>query len=132
MRDEKRAPMTIQEVFQKAVQKGYHVNSFDGVDTYFSGANAEWSVWTRSDNASSFMLRVEETFLDPAFWSSVFGTEGKERALTLIEHLFEGGSAESFFRKCDGPRRVKKRRLSHWLRSKPRCVHIFATPESIN
>lgn len=124
--------MTIQEVFQTAVETGYHVNSFDGVDTSFSGANAEWSVWTRSDNASSFMLRVEETFLDPAFWSCVFGPEGKERALTLIDHLFEGGSAESFFRTCDGPRRAKKRRLRHWLQSKPRFVHIFATLESTN
>jgi len=132
MREEKRECMTIQEVFKNAVKEGYHVKSFDGVDTYFSGVNTEWSVWTRRDNESSFMIRVEETFFDPAFWVCVFGTEGRERAITLIEHLFDGGSVESFFRECAGPRQVKKRRITHWLRRKPRCVQVFSVPEYIN
>ena len=40
----------------------------DGVATVYTGANREYSAWTRTDNHSSFMVPVQESFLDPAFW----------------------------------------------------------------
>ena len=63
--------MTIAEAIQKAADYGYRVHSLDGMDMYFSGANTEYSVWTRTDNLSSFMIPVEETFLDPHFWRAL-------------------------------------------------------------
>ena len=62
--------MTIQEAMNKAHKGGYHIHGSDGAETYYSGANSEFSAWTRKDNASSFMVAVEETFLDPGFWSA--------------------------------------------------------------
>ena len=59
--------MTINEAMTTAVKEGYHVKSFAGIEMYLSGANDEWSVWTRKDTESSFMARVEETFLDASF-----------------------------------------------------------------
>jgi hypothetical protein len=56
--------MTIEEALHKAVAEGYHTQSFDGIEMYYSGANNEYSVWTRKDNHSSFMEFVEKTFLD--------------------------------------------------------------------
>jgi hypothetical protein len=63
----RRKTMTIAEVLQKATEGGYHVYGSDGMDTDYGGANSEYSVWTRKDNASSFIIPVEETFLDPDF-----------------------------------------------------------------
>ena len=42
--------MTIDEAIINAVKEGYHVRVFDGIEMYYSGANTEWSVWTRTDN----------------------------------------------------------------------------------
>jgi hypothetical protein len=41
------------------------------MDTYYEGANSKYSVWTRKDNNSSFMVPTEETFLDPQFWQAL-------------------------------------------------------------
>jgi len=116
--------MTIQEAMKKATQVGYRIDGSDGVETYYSGANSEFSVWTRKDNDSSFMVAMEETFLDPEFWSALgralgTGKEQREGKLTLrsprgntiykevdwaeytmvrfIDHLVEGKTPESFF-----------------------------------
>jgi hypothetical protein len=63
--------MTIQEAFQRAVEEGYHVKSLDGIDIDYNGVNDEWSVWTRRDTESSYMIPVDETFLDPKFWHAL-------------------------------------------------------------
>jgi hypothetical protein len=68
--------MTIQEALNKAVEGGYHIYGSDGMDTCYEGANSKYSVWTRKDNASSFMVPTEETFLDPRFWQALGRTLG--------------------------------------------------------
>ena len=68
--------MTIAEVLKKATEDGYHINGSDGMDTYYEGANSEYSVWTRTDNESSFIVPTEETFLDPRFWQALGCTLG--------------------------------------------------------
>ena len=57
--------MTIEEVLQKATEGGYHLYGSDGMETDYGGANSEYSVWNRKDNASSFIVPVADTFLDP-------------------------------------------------------------------
>lgn len=74
--------MTLHEIMQKAVDEGYRVHDLDGIEAYYSGANAEYSVWTRIDNASSLMLRLEETFLDPLFWQALGCALGWEQKHT--------------------------------------------------
>jgi hypothetical protein len=63
--------MMVQEVVDKAVEGGYHIYGSDGMDTDYGGANRKFSVWTRKDNESSFMIPTEETFLDPRFWQAL-------------------------------------------------------------
>ena len=46
--------MTIQEAVNKAVEGGYHMHGTDGMATVYTGANSEYSAWTRTDNHSSF------------------------------------------------------------------------------
>jgi len=62
--------MTIQDALTTAVAGGYHIQGSDGVDTVYSGANSDFTLWTRTDNASSFMIPMAETLLDPAFWTA--------------------------------------------------------------
>jgi hypothetical protein len=78
--------MTIQEVIDKAVEGGYHIYGSDGMDTYYEGANSEFSAWTRKDNESSFMVPTEETFLDHRFWQALGRALGWSEAcdLTII------------------------------------------------
>ena len=68
--------MTVQEVIDKAVEGGYHIYGSDGMDTLYEGANSEYSVWTRKDNESSFIVPTEQTFLDPKFWQALGRTLG--------------------------------------------------------
>jgi hypothetical protein len=68
--------MMIQEAMNKAVEGGYHINGSDGMETSYLGANDEYSAWTRRDNDSSFIVPVEETFLDPRFWQALGRTLG--------------------------------------------------------
>jgi len=63
--------MTIQEAMNKAVEGGYHLYGSDGMDTDYEGATNDYSAWTRKDNASSFLVPTEETFLDPQFWQAL-------------------------------------------------------------
>src|SRR5262249_35111152 len=67
----RRTSMTVQEALNKATEGGYHIYGSDGMDTYYEGANSEYSVWTRKDNESSFIVPTEETFLDPRFWQAL-------------------------------------------------------------
>jgi hypothetical protein len=95
--------MTIQMAINKAVEGGYHIYGSDGMDTDYSGANSDWSVWTRKDNESSFMVRIEETFLDPAFWKALgYGLgwrSGDWKAVwhRFIDHLANDKTPELFF-----------------------------------
>jgi len=63
--------MTIPEALEKAVEGGYHIYGSDGMDTEYDGANSAYSVWTRKDNESSFIVFTKETFLDPRFWQAL-------------------------------------------------------------
>jgi hypothetical protein len=63
--------MTVEEAVNKAVEGGYHINGSDGMDTDYEGATNDYSAWTRKDNESSFMIPMEQTFLDPQFWQAL-------------------------------------------------------------
>jgi hypothetical protein len=115
--------MTIQDALHTAIAGGYRVEGSDGVATSFSGANSEYSAWTRTDNHSTLMIPMHETFLDPAFWRALGRALGWEAPCTLaitcragqeeswrgrgaywmyqwhcfIQHLAQGGSPETFF-----------------------------------
>jgi len=39
--------------------------------TTYEGASRKFTAWTRHDNDSSFLVPVEETFLDPRFWQAL-------------------------------------------------------------
>ena len=86
--------MTINEALNAAVAGGYHVEESDGIATCFSGANSEYSLWTRTDNHSSFMIPVYETFLDPAFWQALGRALGWDApcalAITCVAGQAEG------------------------------------------
>jgi hypothetical protein len=75
--------MTIQEAVNAAVAGGYHIHGSDGIATVYTGANREYSAWTRTDNHSSFMVPVQETFLDPAFWRALGRALGWEETCEL-------------------------------------------------
>ena len=59
--------MTIAEVLNKANEGGYHIHGSDGMDTYYVGANSEYSVWTRTDNEPRSSCRWKERCLIPHF-----------------------------------------------------------------
>lgn len=82
--------MTIDEAITGAVKEGYRVSIFDGIEMSFNGANTEWSVWTRTDNLSSFMVRVEESFLDPCFWQALGRGLGWDHAIKTL-HVVDNG-----------------------------------------
>jgi hypothetical protein len=82
--------MTIQDAIDKASEGGYHLQGSDGVDTDYSGANREYSAWTRQDNKSSFMVAVEETFLDPQFWQALGRGLGWDQAIKTL-HIVDNG-----------------------------------------
>jgi hypothetical protein len=115
--------MTIQEVMHAAIAGGYHVEGSDGVATTYSGANSEYSAWTRTDTHSSFLIPMHETFLDPAFWQALGQALGWDAPCDLaitcvqgteeyrcrngaywmyhwhcfIQHLANGESPDAFF-----------------------------------
>jgi len=91
--------MTIQEAVDKAVEGGYHLHGTDGVATVYTGANSEYSAWTRTDNHSSFMVPVQETFLDPAFWRALGRTLGWEETCELAITCVHGHEE---CRRCHG------------------------------
>jgi hypothetical protein len=75
--------MTIQEAVNAAVAGGYHIHGSDGIATVYTGASREYSAWTRTDNHSSFMVPVQETFLDLAFWRALGRALGWEETCEL-------------------------------------------------
>ena len=82
--------MTIQDAVNKATEGGYHINGSDGMDTYYEGANSEYSVWTRKDNDSSFIVPVEETFLDPNFWHALGRALAWDHAVMTVHEVENG------------------------------------------
>jgi hypothetical protein len=82
--------MTIQEALNKAVDGGFHVNGADGADTDYSGANSEFSAWTRKDNDSSFIVPVEEMFLDPLFWQALGRALGWDHPISTVQEVDNG------------------------------------------
>jgi hypothetical protein len=82
--------MTIQEAINKATEGGYHIHGSDGMETYYEGANSDFSVWTRKDNESSFLVPMEETFLDPRFWQTLGRALGWSEACDLFITCVQG------------------------------------------
>jgi hypothetical protein len=82
--------MTIQEAMNKAVEGGYHIYGSDGMGTYYEGASSEFSAWTRADNESTFVVPVEETFLDPRFWQALGRALGWSEACDLAITCAQG------------------------------------------
>jgi hypothetical protein len=91
--------MTIQEAVNTAVAGGYHLHGTDGVTTVYTGANSEFSAWTRTNNHSSFMVSVHETFLDPAFWRALGRALGWEETCELAITCVHG---QEECRRCHG------------------------------
>jgi hypothetical protein len=82
--------MTITEVLSKAVEGGYHIQRADDVATYYSGANENYSAWTRTDTDSTFMIPLAETFLDAEFWRSLGRALGWKISYAFIILALEG------------------------------------------
>jgi hypothetical protein len=130
--------MTIAEAIHLAIAGGYHLTAGDGGDIVYSGANNEYAVWTRTDTQSSFLVPVQATFLDPAFWHALGYALGWEPLCTLastcvqgdaecrrwhgtawmyqwhcfIQHLAEGYPPDAFFARLlhpSAPRRLTRR-----------------------
>jgi len=104
----RRKYMTVQEALNKATEGGYHIYGSDGMDTYYVGANSEYSVWTRKDNESSFIVPVEETFLDPDFWHALGWGLGWDHEVMTIQAVENGRSTLVT--------RAGQHWLSHWHR----------------
>jgi hypothetical protein len=97
--NESETPMTIAEVLHAAIAGGYHIDGSDGVPTEYGGANSEYSVWTRTDNHSSFMIPLHETWLDPAFWRALGRALGWDTPCALA---ITCGSGQEACRRGDG------------------------------
>ncbi len=113
--------MTIAEVLKTATEGGYHVNGSDGMDTDYGGANSKYSVWTRKDNASSFIISVADMFLDPHFWRALGRGLGWDQEVRTV-HAVENGRSTIVTR-------ARQHWLSHWHRF---IDHLAAgnTPEA--
>jgi hypothetical protein len=101
--------MTIAEALHQATKGGYHIKGSDGMDTVYAGANSEYSVWTRKDNDSSFIVPVADTFLDPHFWYALGRGLGWDQAVRTV-HAMENGRAT-----------LVTRTGHHWVS----CWHLF-------
>jgi hypothetical protein len=82
--------MTIAEALHQATQGGYHIKGSDGIDTTYAGANNEYSVWTRKDNDSSFIVPVADTFLDPHFWCALGRGLGWDQTVRTVPCMENG------------------------------------------
>jgi hypothetical protein len=91
--------MTIEEALNKATEGGYHIYGSDGMETYYEGATNDYSAWTRKDNESSFLVPIEETFLDPQFWQALGRTLGWSAACDLAITCVHG---EEEWQSCRG------------------------------
>ena len=91
--------MTIAEALRKAVAGGYHIHGSDGMATTYAGASRKFTAWTRHDNDSSFLVPMEETFLDSRFWHALGRALGWQDACELSIACVHG-HAEC--RRCHG------------------------------
>ena len=82
--------MTIEEAMTLAMYGGYHIHGSDGVETSYSGASSDYAAWTRTDNQSSCMAAVEETFLDAYFWQVLRRALRWDHAIATV-HTVENG-----------------------------------------
>jgi hypothetical protein len=113
--------MTIQEALNKANEGGYHINGSDGMETDYGGANNEYSVWTRKDNDSSFIVTAETAFLDPCFWQALSRALAWDREVITVRDVGNGRPT------------VVTRAGQHWLYCWHRFIDCLAdgkTPES--
>jgi hypothetical protein len=127
--------MTITEALNTAVHGGYHLHGADGVTTTYNGATRDFSAWTRTDNQSTFLVPVHETFLDPAFWQALGRALGWDAPCELaimcgqehdkcwrcqgahwmyhwhcfIQHLAQGDPPEAFFTQLPTTHRLGER-----------------------
>jgi len=104
----RRKNMTVEQALTAATEGGYHIRGSDGVETSYGGASNEYSAWTRHDNHSTFMVAVEETFLDPMFWQALGQALGWDHRLMTV-HAIENGRATIVTR-------ARHRWLTHWHR----------------
>ena len=113
--------MTIQEAINTAVEGGYHLYGSDGMDTTYAGATNDYSAWTRKDNASSFLVPTEETFLNPHFWQALGRALGWSAVRDLAIICVHG---EEECRRCRG---------YYWMYQWHRFIQALAegnTPEA--
>ena len=100
--------MAIAEVLKKATEGGDHIHGSDGMGTDYEGANSAYSVWTRKDNESSFIVPVADTFLAPHFWHALGRGLGWEHDVRTVHAVENGGSTLVT--------RAGHQWLSHWHR----------------
>ena len=91
-----------------ATQGGYHITGADGMDTDYVDANSEYSVWTRKDTHSSFIVPVADTFLDAHFWRALGCALGWEHAVRTVRTMDNGRPTMVT--------RAGQQWLSHWHR----------------
>ena len=130
--------MTIPEAIHTAIAGGYYLSGADGGAIAYSGANNEYSAWTQTATQSTFLVPVQDTFLDPAFWHALghalgwdtpcdlaitcvqgdaecrrwHGTAWMYQWHCFIQHLAEGYPPDAFFARLlhpSAPRRLTRR-----------------------
>lgn len=109
--------MTIQQAIEKAIEGGYmkakdyfgYIPSvvkevhYNKPEKLHQGHNfferTSGSFHFGSAKKYSFSISVNEIFLDPLFWQSLYGSEkyGRIKAIEFINAIFDGKSAEKFF-----------------------------------
>ena len=112
--------MMIQEAMDKAVEGGYHIEGADGMDNAYSGANDEYSAWTRTDTESSFLVPVEETLLDPRFWQALGRTLGWDEVCDLAIICVHG---DEECQRCRG---------SYWMYQWHCCIQALAQGNTLD
>jgi len=88
------------------------------MDSDYVDANSEYSVWTRKDNGSSFIVPVAETFLDPQFWLALGGALEWDQAVRTV-HTVEKGRPT-----------IVTRAGQHWLAHWHRFIDHLAAGKS--
>jgi len=113
--------VTIADALTKATEGGYHINGLDNMATDYAGATSDGSAWTRTDNASTFMIAVEATFMDPHFWQALGQALGWDQTMMTM-HTVENGRPT-----------VVTRTGQHWLAQWHRFIDHLAegkTPDA--
>jgi len=120
--------MTIEEAIHKATEGGYHIHGSDGVVTSYTGANDEYSAWTRTDNDSTFMVPIEETFLDPAFWHALGCALGMPKNAAQGHWPCVHPPGMPYAKKSVGPRMPCCALLITWPKGKTRSPSLRPSP----